>query len=160
MAVAIPWITLALTAAGTGVAVKGSLDAAAASEKAGKYNEALSNNQAIAESDKASFEAARIRKRNLVLLGKQRANYAKSGVNLSGSALDVIYGSSLEGELDALTTQYSGETAAGYYRSRGVLARMQGSNAAAANRASAYGTILTGAGRLGRQYSNNPSFED
>lgn len=164
MAVAIPWISLALTAVGTGVAVKGSLDAAAASEKAGEFNEAVAKNQAQAESDKAAYEAQRIRKRNLVLLGKQRAAYAKSGVNLSGSALDVMFDSSMEGELDALAAQYTGATAAGFYRSKGQLARMEGDNAAAASRYHAYGTLLTGAGRISQRVydsrQNNPTFED
>lgn len=161
MAVALPWISLALTAVGTGVAVAGSLEQAEVAEKAGKFNEAVANNQAKAEQDRAQFEAARLRKRNLVLLGKQRAGFAKSGVNLGGSALDVIYDSELEGQLDVLNSLYSGAVGANYQRTRGQLARMEGQNAATAARYGAASTFLTGVGRGVSQYQrNSPYFED
>lgn len=160
MAVALPWIALAVTAAGTGVAVAGQLEQADAAEKTGEYNKKVAENQALAESDKAAYEAARIRKRNLVLMGKQRAAFAKSGVNISGSALDVIYDSALEGQLDSMAAGYAGATAAGYYQSRGQLAGMEGRNAATASRYRAAGTLLTGAGSAYQQYQNDPYFED
>lgn len=165
MAVAIPWIGLALSAVGTGVAIKGGIDQAKASEEAGEFNAKVAENNAKAEQDRAQFEAQQIRKRNLVMLGKQKSAFAKSGVNLSGSALDVMFDSESQGELDVLAAVYGGNLGANYQRSRGQLARTAGQNAATAARYGAASTALTGLGQGASQYSrmsrrNNPTFED
>lgn len=162
--VAIPWISLALTAAGTGVAVAGKLEAASAAREAGRFNAKVAENNAKAEQDKAQFEAQQIRKRNLVMLGKQKAAFAKSGVNLSGSALDVMFDSESQGELDVLAAVYGGNLGANYQRSRGVLAGLEGRNAATAAMYGAASTALTGigqgAGQFSRTSKRNPTFED
>lgn len=152
---AIAWIGLAISAVGAGVAVHGQIRQAEAAEDAADYNAAVAEQSAKAEQDKAQYEAQRIRKRNLLMLGKQKAAFAKSGVNISGSALDVIYDSELEGELDVLATLYSGSFGANYQRARGRLAKMEGRNAATVARYGAASTFLTGTGRLA---SNYPEF--
>lgn len=168
MAVALPWIGLALTAVGTGVAVKSSLDQAKAAEEAGDFNAKVAENNAKVEQDKAQLEAQQLRRRNLVMLGRQRAAFAKSGVNLSGSALDVMFDSETQGELDVQSALWGGNLGANFYRSRGQLARLEGQNAATAARYGAASTALTGLGQgvsqyqRNRSYSNrrNPTFED
>lgn len=79
-------------------------------------NAALSREQSITDAD-------RIRQINRRLVGSQKAAYAKSGVTLEGTPDDVIYDSSLQGEMDALLTQYKGdiEASRSMYQSRSFL---------------------------------------
>lgn len=158
MAVALPWIALAVTAVGTGVSVAGQQEAAAAQEKAAEYNAAVAENNAIAQKQAAQFESEKLRKRQMLLLGKQRANLAKSGIS-SGFG-DVLYDSALEGELDRLAVLYTGSVAANNQRASAELSRAEGRNARTAGFYRSAGTILTGAGQMAGQYGriNNPRF--
>jgi hypothetical protein len=151
---------LAVSAIGAGVAAVGQIEQGKAADKAGKYNAQVAENNALAAQQQAEFDAGRLRKRQLILLGKQRANFAKSGVELSGSATDVMYDCALEGELDRLAVFYTGNVTAGNQRARAGLERMEGSNAKATGYLNAGGTILTGAGRTASGYNRiqNPSF--
>lgn len=159
MPVAIPWIGLALTAVGTGVAVAGQQEQAAAQEKAAEYNAAVAENNATAQKQAAQYEADKLRKRQLILMGKQKAAFAKSGVE-SGFG-DVFYDSALEGELDRLAVLYSGNVAAANQRAGAELYRAEGRNAKTSGMYRSAGTLLTGAGQMAGQYQriNNPSFD-
>jgi len=134
MAVAIPYIFYAATAASTYVAIDSSQKArtashqiadanAAAALQAGEANaraaELSGQAQVTADKTQAQLQLAQanqqaddIRRKNARLAGTQRVAFLKSGVTLSGSAQDVMYDSALEGELDALNTRYTGQ--AGY----------------------------------------------
>lgn len=167
-ATALALVGVAASLAGTGVAVAGSLEQAAAAKKAGKYNQAVAANNAQAAADQARFESDRIRKRNMVILSRQKAAIAKSGILDTGSTLDVFMDSAVEGELDALAALYSGQVKSGYYQSQGQLARMEGNSQARANYYRAGGTLLSGAGNAAQQgydiykqqQSSYPTFED
>jgi len=167
MAQALPFIALAATAVGTGVAVYGQMEQAKAAEKAAKFNEKVAENNATAARNAAMAEAERVQRRNRAIIGKARSSFAKSGVLLSGSAEDIIYDSLIQGELDRMTALYTGSQQSSYYHTQGMLARMEGQNASSAAKFSAAGTILSGASSMaGRGYSyytnNNgyPQFED
>jgi hypothetical protein len=158
MPVAIPWIGLALTAVGTGVAVAGQQQQAKAQEKAAEYNAAVAENNATAQRQAAEFEASKLKKRQMILLGKQRAAFAKSGIE--GGYGDVLYDSALEGELDRMAIIYSGQVGANNQYASAVLSRAEGRNARTSAMYNSAGTILTGAGRMAGQYNtmNNPQF--
>jgi hypothetical protein len=143
--------------AGTAVSVAGSIEQAEAAEKAGKFNEAVARNNAQAAADQARFEADRIRKRNTILLGRQKALYAKAGILDSGSTLDVFMDSATEGELEAMSALYVGSIQSNYHRSAGMLAGMEAKSAATAARYRAAGTLLTGIGKVAEQ--SGPYFE-
>lgn len=156
MAQAIPFIVLAVAAAGTAVAVHGQIEQAEAAEKAGKYNEAVARNNAQAAADQARFESERIRKRNMVILGRQKAAIAKAGILDTGSTLDVFFDSAVEGELDRMAALYSGDLRSGFYTSQGQLARMEGDAQKRANYYRAGGTLLSGvSGMVGSSYNYN-----
>jgi hypothetical protein len=167
VAVAVPFIALALTAAGTGVAVASSIEQAKAAEKAGKYNEAVARNNAQAAADQARFEADKIERRNRLILGRQKAAIAKAGILDTGSTLDVFEDSAMQGELDRMAALYSGDLRSGYYQSQGQLARMEGNSAARANYYRAGGSLLSGIGGTASAYdtyrksqNTGPTFED
>ena len=167
---ALALVAIAVSAAGTGVAIAGQVEQAAAAEKAGKYNEAVARNNATAAAQEAQFEAERIRKRNSIILGKQKAAIAKAGILDTGSTLDVFYDSAIEGELDAMAALYTGDVRSGYFRSQGQIARMEGDAAKRAGYYRAGSSLLTGVGGMGQQYYNyrqqsqttrsGPTFED
>lgn len=73
------------------------------------------NNSKLAEQDaqqareSSEFVAGRLRERNRRLGGSQRSGFAKAGIQLKGTASDVMYDSAVQGELDVLIAQHAGK---------------------------------------------------
>lgn len=195
---ALPYIFAAVAAAGTASAVASSNRAAKTASTIGNLNSnaqlsyAEANSQAVikqgdeeasvdqqnasAQIDQARVEAASIRAQNQRTLGTQRTSFLKSGVALSGSAIDVMYDSSVQGELDALNAEYRGNVAYGNLTDQSQLAKSQAATTAdlyrrqaasgsaisvydatsraAAYRAQATASLLSGAGKI----MSGPSF--
>lgn len=86
---------LAVTVAGAGVAMAGSVQQAKATEAAAEANAKMIREQ-------ASEEEARVRRINRIELGRYRASVAKSGVQLAGSPLEQIVRAAGELERNAL----------------------------------------------------------
>ena len=161
-------IGLALTAIGTGVAAYSAKAQGDAADDAAKYNAKVAENDAITARQQADFERNRLRKQHLRVLGRQRAAFAKSGTDLTGSAVDVMYDSALEGEMDELLVLYGGSLAAGNRQAAAQLARAEGRNARTSGYLNAAGTILSGTGRAASCYNRSrntrpyfgPGYED
>lgn len=95
---------------------------AAVTTKAGEYNAAIAGNNAVILENAAivsmqdaqrsrqqsQYEADRIRDINKRFKGRQIAAIAKSGILLEGTPSDVIFDSAIQGELDALASEYIG----------------------------------------------------
>lgn len=154
---ALGWIGLALAAAGTGVAVKGQIDAGNAADAASKRQQQAENLNAQAAMDAANLEAQQIRRKNLLRSGEQRAAGAKSGV-LIDDFEGVMYDTSIQGELEAMSALYSGASAATYSRSRGANYRAEGRAAKSASRIQAGSTLLGGLSNTASMASDMPSF--
>lgn len=73
-----------------------------------RNNAKLSAQNAARARTQSRYDASRIRDRNKRLEGEQRAAVGKSGAEISGSAQDVMLDSAIQGELDALVTEYIG----------------------------------------------------
>lgn len=163
MAAAVPFIALALSAVGTGVAFAGSLQQAKAAEEAAKYNAKIDENNALAARQQAEAEALQIRRANRLRAGSQRAAYGKAGVDLSAGD-DVIYDTGAQGELEALSALYAGQTQSSYYQSRATGNRFEGRQARTAGNynaaASLIGGVAQGAGIFARSGNSGsqPSF--
>ncbi len=140
------WIAVALAAVGTGVAAYGAVAQGDAADEAAKRTQQAENANAQAAQDAAALEAGQVRRKNLLRLGSQRADAAKSGVLIDDSAADVIYDTAIQGELEAQSVLYGGASSAAYSRQKGVNARAAGDNAKSASRISAGGTIIGGLG--------------
>lgn len=160
MAVAIPLIALALTAVGTGVGTYAAVQQGNAADDAAKFNAKVAQNEAQNEATRTAFEASQIRRKNLIRSGDQRAAYAKAGVDLSGSATDVLFDTGIQGELEAMGALYGGAMASASLRSRARLSVLEGQNAQTAGYLSAGSTLLTGGARGATTYYENtfPSF--
>lgn len=166
---------LALTAAQTAQGVLGARRAAGAAKAQGNYAGAVddrdaqfADQQAADALDRGNTAALRAGGRSAQLAGAQRAGYAAQGLNVNtGSAADVQADSRALGALDALTIQNNARREAwGYqvqgadYRARGQLARMAGSNEAAADNAKGISSLLTGGSQLASVYANRPQSAD
>ena len=124
---------------GTGVSVYGQMKAGRAEEAASEYNAQLAEQKAF-EEETASRE--RLKK----LMARQRALYAKAGVDIaSGSPLLVLADTRDEGEDEAMAIRYGGSATASQQRFMGRQAR-RGANIGAT------GTFLTGLGQAGINY--------
>lgn len=116
----------ALGVGGALMSAVGALQAGANADRVGQYNAAAAQQQAAAD------EATQRRRAN-ALLGQARANAGASGIELSGSPLEVIANSAAEAELDALNIRYGGQVRAERSRIEGSVARSQSYTTAASN---------------------------
>jgi succinyl-CoA synthetase alpha subunit len=134
--------------AGTAVSIVGQKRAAKSAKQSAEFNAEVAANDAKAAQQSAAFEAKQIRRRNLLRLGSQRAIGAKSGIDIDsgGSLDDVIFDSSIQGELEAQATEYSGRVAQGRAISRGQIALFEGQSAADAANLGALGAGISGIG--------------
>ena len=145
------------TVLAAGVGTYSAIASAQAQKDAADFNADVARNQALAEQQKSQFEAQQIRRRNLLRLGEQRAGYAKAGITIE-SGEDVIYDSALQGELEALSALYGGDTASTYYTTQARLASLTGKNAKTAGMFQAAGTALGGLSSAGQQASKIPDY--
>lgn len=88
-------------------------------------------------------------------LGDMRANYAASGLDLSGSPLDWLSESTASAERDALNIKYNTESRARAYRQTGDVQLAQGMFAQQNANLSAIGYGLSGFSRSAQALSGN-----
>jgi hypothetical protein len=143
--------------AGIAVTAYGQIEAGKAAEQQGKFQQDIANRnaeQAQREAEgkrQAAAEAAVQKERQgRALIGKQRAQFAKSGVELRGSPLSVLVETAQDAEADRLTILREGAIAgatdefrAGILRAEGSSAAARGSAAKSAAITSAIGSSLT-----------------
>jgi len=150
---ALPYIAVAGAVAGTAVAVVGAQQAAAASDR----NAAMAKSQGVQAMQEAQYAAAQVRRRNLAVLGRQRATAAASGIEINGSASDVINDSAIQGEMDVMAQLYTGKSRV---RAANAQAQNYSDNADAqllGGYMSAGSTLLTGLGGAASAYDKaNP----
>ena len=99
---------------GAGISSYGAYREGMDAKEATEYNANVSRQEAqLAEQQAGMFEASgaldarRQREATARLVSKQKALYGASGVELSGSPLDVMINTSAEGELDAQIMEYN-----------------------------------------------------
>lgn len=153
-------IALVALASASAVSAYGSISAASASRAEGRNAQAAANAQAGAQLDQATAEANTIRDRNRRVIASQRSVYLKSGITLDDTASDVIYDSSIQGELDALNALYRGRVGASSSVNQGNLARQSANNRATSYTFQGIGSILGAASYGARAYqSTQPTFQ-
>ena len=153
-AVIAAWAAVAASAVGTGVAAYGAIEQGNAAEDAAKRTQQAENANAQASMEAASLEAGQVRRKNLLRLGSQRADAAKSGVLISDSANDVIYDTAIQGELEAQSVLYSGASAASYQQQRGMNARAAGASAKSGSYINAGSSVIGGLGKTAGIYAD------
>ena len=150
---------MAVSAAGTAVSAYGQVQQGRAA-KAEAYTQArLAEEDAnaagyagIQQGQQAEREADKIKEQRDRVLHSQIAAVSKSGLTLSGSAVDVIRDTAIEAEKEVRMAKYRGDMdsynsaqTARNYRNQASLYRMSGNNARRSAVWGATGTLLSGA---------------
>lgn len=141
----VTWATVATVAAGAMSAV-GTVYSAQSTSRAAKYNEAVSQQNAVAARDSARVEEQRQRMQSFKQIGSMRANAAASGVSLDSFA-DVLADSETNAELDALLIRHGGELQARGYENTAALEDYRAKTAKTSGYIGAAGDLLGGAAR-------------
>ena len=156
----IPLIAGGITLAGGIMRSQGQRQAAGAAETQGEnerriaeYNAKVAERDAEAERQAAVAKARKQEKEGTALKAKQRAMYAGSGVEVSGSSLAVLADAAIELEHDRLTilregflAKQRGESRAAGLRMEGAAAKQRGKAKSKALKKQATGTLLTSIG--------------
>ena len=135
------------TAAGSLISAKGQLDAGDAARRAGNAEGDLLEKNANRVEEMGKYTAFRHNMKVKKVLGAGRAAYAASGVTMSGSAMDVMRESAVEGERDRLTILYTSRVKADTMRDQAEIARYRGEAAQAAAQYGAASSIFGGIGK-------------
>ncbi|MGB8276097.1 MAG: hypothetical protein WCF16_12610 [Alphaproteobacteria bacterium] len=116
----------ALSAVGFGLSALSSIQQGQAAASASEYNARVAQQNAELARRKAVADEQLARQRAIRILGQGRADVAKSGITLSGSALDVLSDSAANSELDALSIRYGGVIRQADATAQAALDRYQG----------------------------------
>lgn len=139
-------VAIAVTAIGTAASAYGQKQASDAASDVAKVNAKNEETQAGIAAQQAQLEAEQQRRQNRLRLGAQRAAGAKSGIDISGGSItDVFQDTATQGELDALSTIYAGQTQAAYLRGRASVSRSEARNYKSAGNLQVAATLIGGA---------------
>lgn len=130
MASILPIIGLAGTIGGTATSVAGQLSAGNAAKSTADFN-------AQKTIEEATIQESQQRQQDLRTLSRAKAVVGSSGVEMSGSPLDVLAESARQAELNALIIRRGGALDA-------QSQEIAGTNAQKSSRINAVGTLLTG----------------
>lgn len=146
-------VAIAMMVVGTVVSAYGQYQAGQAQKRAHEYNARIAEQNAQIAKDQAAYEAERQKKRTRAMLAKQRVGYGASGiVSNTGTALDMLRNTMMDGEMDRMAILYGGDVEAVNQRAKAASERMQGKAAAMAGKFGAASTLLSGAGSAGYKY--------
>lgn len=150
---AIPYIALGLAGLGTVTSAVSQYQQGKAQREAYEYNAEISRQNAIAAEKQAAYEEDIQREKANALKSRQRALYAKAGVDItSGSPLLVMMEDMERAEADAMSIRYGGNVKKTQYLNQANVLDWQGGQAEAAGKTGAFGTILGGMGTMGMNY--------
>lgn len=123
---------------------KGNMAAAKNAQAVADYNAEVAENEAVLLARKKRDEEESLRKQSDRLEGTQRTMVAASGVQMTGSPLDVLAETYFSTNMDATMIQYAGDVEQVQKQSEAALARAEGGARAAGLKYQAYGSLLSG----------------
>ena len=139
----------ALQALGTLAGVAGTISSGIGAQRTAEYNAKVADNNAIAEKQRAAYEADMTRDRVRQTIGAQRAAGAASGLDIkAGTPVEVLGDTAKQGELDVLARLYGGDSAATAFRNDATMFRAQGKAQKSASMIGAGTSLLTGFGKI------------
>lgn len=148
---------IAASTVSTGLGVYSAVQSGAAQKDAAEFNAAVARNDAIAAQQQAASESRQLSRRNRLRAATRRARFAASGIELSGSAEDVMFDSAVQDELDRQNAIYRGELRARRSKAEAGLQEAMGRNAVTSSYLNAAGTFFGGVSQ-GLSIASNPSF--
>jgi len=151
-------VALAATAAGTAMTVIGQENTAKSTESAERYNAAVEANNAGAAAQQSKFNAQQIQDSTRRNVANQRAAMAASGFDPNtGSFSDVTNSTKQGGELNRLSSIYSGRLGTNQQSSAASLSAFSASSTSAAV-PFAMGASLIGGLSQATSIATNPNF--
>jgi len=142
-----------ISMAGTAVKGVGQLINAKQEVDTGEFNAQVFQQKAEAQRESQVLLEQQKRRIAKSVTGTQVALYAKSGIKMSGSPLDVIADSLANANFDIAIDKYNSEVAARGFETEGELAKREAAQRANISRASAGGTFLSLAADIARSQS-------
>ena len=142
----------ALTAAGvvgTGLTVASQLQGGNAAQAVGDYNAQTLMNEAAQRREATKQDTYQISKKARAIAGEQAAILGASGIEISGTPLEVMAHTASEYEKDIVMRGYSGEVGAITDVNKALLSEWEGKQRKKASQWQAGTTLLTGLGKLG-----------
>jgi hypothetical protein len=125
------------------VSALGSIASAKAERNAAKFNAAMAERNAAIAQEQTRAELSSQRRRASKALGGMRADYGAAGVNIEGSALDVLEDSVVQSELERQNIGYQGALRRQGYQADANLNRARASNAMTSGYWKAASSLLT-----------------
>jgi hypothetical protein len=150
---ALPYIAMGMTALGTISSASSQIQQGKAQKEAYEANAAIDRANAVAVEKQAAYEEGIQREKADALKSRQRALYAKAGVDItSGSPLLVMAEDMEKAEMDAQAIRYSGNVKKTSYLNKANLSEFYGEQAESAGKTGAFSTLLSGFGSMGMSY--------
>jgi len=150
-------ISLAVTAASTGVAVAGGIQQAQAARETARTQQKVAAYNVAVQQQQAALEKERIEDRRRQVISAQRAGYGAAGVTAEGSPLDVMIETAKESGYDAALAAYNAQLEAQRATMGGALAQQQARAQERAAYIGAGGSLLSGIGTGITQYRQGRS---
>ena len=104
----------------------------------------------------ANLEAERHRDKIRRLKSSQIASYAKSGVKMEGSPLEVLADTAAQADLDEMIIKHGGQAESSAYGAQAMLSHMKGRSASTAGYINAGSSLLSGAYNISSSYNTKP----
>jgi len=134
----------AMMAAGTVVSAYSAYQQGKMQRDLNEYNAQIAENNKILAEQKYALDLKEHQKRYRKLLGKQRVSYAKSGVAIEGSAIDVIEEGAIDSAWQVAIMKYNRDVKKAGYTASAQRSRFVGDAAYYAGKWNAAGTLLSG----------------
>lgn len=136
----------------------GQQNAADARAQAYEQNAAIMNANAQQAMNAAEFEANRKRAQARRQLASNTTGYLKAGVQLEGSPTAALQEQASEGELDALTSLYTGQVQAAQYNNQANMQRYYARQERDAGDTMFRSSLISGAMKSYNKYSNKQNY--
>jgi hypothetical protein len=125
---------------------KGNRAAARQAQAVAEYNAQVRENELVLTQRARRDQEAALRKQSERLVGVQRVSTAKSGIQMSGSALQALADTYFNTERDAQRIQYAASVDMAQAESEAAMSRIAGKAQASAYNTAAFGSLLGAAG--------------
>lgn len=152
-----PWVAAAAVVAGTAISAYGQIKSSQAQSNASDFDAAKAEQNATLSVAQAGEDERVFRVGLRKSLGTMRTQYAASGLQVAGTAADIIGESAANGELDALKLRHAGSVKAAGYQSDVSLDRMRADAYGTSGYLSASGSLLGGTGRAINSFGGGSS---
>lgn len=154
---AISTFALVGTAVAGIVSAVGSIVQGAQQASVARFNQGIARQNAEIATQQAREDAERTRRDTRRRIGSIEAAFGASGIEISGSAFDVIDDNEIEGELDALTVLYRGSLESRRFQTQATDQGFRAQTAQLTGFAGAAGALLSSTGRIGERIDTGGS---